>query len=479
MKIRFAIALIFTFVFFFQGNVNAAQEWLQVPGVIHVQTSFDATGPYSLDQLVLMAKEKGLEVLIPADHDLQVMEYGILPFRNIIKKREQRGSVIKIGPEKYLDQINRVNRTQDDVLVIPGVQSSPFYYWSGSLLSKDLTAHNYRKELLLIGMKRPEDYRDLPLLHNGFSTRYTKLLLPRSLIFMSALCIAVYLTMHKGMIRILGGIIIILGIGLLVNHHPFQSSRFDSYHGDQGIKPYQELINYVNKRNGHVLWLHPESNYAVNRTQMGPVKLMTKHYPDDLIAARGYTGFEAIYGDNITATDPGKQWDRVLRAYCRGDREQPVWGVSGADFYGTKGAKIDEFQTIFLILHKTSKAVLDALDKGRFYAVRKGKGPRLSLDRFQVKDDETGVSVISGQELDLEGFPLLDISLSASDNGRHPIKVSLIRGVEIMESFEGKTPLEIHFVDKEYQAGKTYYRLEVRGAKGGKLLSNPIFVMKK
>ena len=118
---------------------------------------------------------------------------------------------------------------------------------------------------------------------------------------------------------------------------------------------------------------------------------------------------------------------------------------------------------------------MEALSKGRFYAVQKGGVPRLSMDQFQVKDEETGNSVISGQELDLDGFPLLDIRLSVADNGRYPVKVSLIRGGEVMESFEGKTPLEIHFVDEEYHAGKTYYRLDVRGA-AGRLLSNPIFV---
>jgi len=115
-------------------------------------------------------------------------------------------------------------------------------------LGEGLTAHDYRKELLLIGLQRPEDYRGLPLLHNGLSTRYTKCMLPQSLIFLSGLFLSAYLVTHKGIMRVLGGIIIILSIGLLVNHHPFQSSRFDPYHGDQGIKPFQELIDYVQAR---------------------------------------------------------------------------------------------------------------------------------------------------------------------------------------------------------------------------------------
>lgn len=472
---RFKVIMVGVFVFFLCLNVAAAQEWLQLPGVMHVHTTFDSGGHYSLDQLTSMARAKGLQVLIPADHDLQVMEYGLPPFRNLVKRREQRDSVIKVGPEKFLAQIARANKMQDDILIIPGVQSSPFYYWTGSPFKGNLTANDYRKELLLIGMQSPADYRGLPLLDNGLSTRYFKKLLPQSLIFLAGFVFAIYLVLQKGVIRIIGGIISILSIGLLINQHPFQSSFFDPYHGNQGVKPFQEVINYVNARGGQVFWLHPESNYAVNGVQLGPATLITKHYPDDLIFSQGYTGFEAIYGDTITATDPGKHWDRVLMEYCRGKRDRPVWGISGADFHGRKSEKIDEFQTIFLVRHKTTEAILEALSKGRLYAVRKGSS-RLSLDQFQVIDNQTGNTAFAGQELDLQSASLVEGRLSAMDNGQHPVTVSLIRGGEVVKIFKGETPLEFHFVDQDYRPGKTYYRLDVRSKGAGRLLSNPIFV---
>lgn len=473
---RFKVIIVGVFVFFLCLNVTAAEEWLQVPGVMHVHTTFDNAGHYSLDQLVLMAKAKGLEVLIPSDHDLQVMEYGLPPFRNLVKRREQRDSVIKVGPEKFLAQIAQMNEIQKDVLIIPGVQSSPFYYWTGSPFKGNLTANDYRKELLLIGMQTPEDYRGLPLLDNGFSTRYFKKLLPQSLIFLAGFVFAIYLVLQKGLIRIVGGIISILSIGLLISQHPFQSSFFDPYHGDQRVKPFQEVINYVNARGGQVFWLHPESNYAVNGVQLGPVTLITKHYPDDLITSQDYTGFEAIYGDWITATDPGKHWDRVLVDYCRGIRNRPAWGISGADFHGEEaGVKLETFQTIFLVKHKTTEAILEALAKGRFYAVLKGNS-RLFLDQFQVIDNQSGNSSIVGQELDLRGASLVEGKLSAMGNGQHSVKISLIRGGEVVKIFKGETPLEFHYLDQDYRPGKTYYRLDVRSKGAGRLLSNPIFV---
>jgi hypothetical protein len=55
------------------------------------------------------------------DHDLVAMEYGVFPFRNLIKKRVERNSVLKLGPEKYLSMISQVNQRQKDVVVISGV----------------------------------------------------------------------------------------------------------------------------------------------------------------------------------------------------------------------------------------------------------------------------------------------------------------------------------------------------------------------
>ena len=476
---RFKLFGVLLFILFFYASGRAtAQEFSQLSGVIHIHTAF-SSGHYSIEELVAKAKEKGLEVLVLTDHDLVAMEYGIFPFRNLIKKREERKSVLKLGPEKYLTEIARVNRRQQDVLVIPGVQSSPFYYWTGSFFKGNLTAHDYQKELLLIGMQAPADYRRLPLLHQGFSTRYVKELLPRCLFFGAAFFLAIYLFFQKGILRVTGGLIGIFSLFFLSNHHPFQSSRFDPYHGDQGIAPYQELIDYVNKRKGLVFWAHPESNFATTGVRLGPVKLITQKHPDDLISSHNYTGFSAIYGDNITATDPGRHWDQVLSEYCSDERARPIWGIAGADFHGkSKEEKLDTFQTIFLVRSKTIEEVFEALARGRVYAIEKGVGARLSLDQFQVQDQKGGNSAIMGEELKVHGFPVISIKLSASDSGSYPVKVSLIRRGKPIRSFEGKTPLEFKFMDQDDWGGKTFYRLDALGRGAGRLVSNPIFVVK-
>jgi len=461
---------------FFLCEMSSARELYQVPGVIHVHSIY-SSGSYSIEELVSKADEKGIEVLVVTDHDLVVMEYGLLPFRNLIKKREERKSVLQTGPELYLAEIERLNKRQQSVLIIPGVQSSPFYYWSGNPLRGGLTAHDYRKELLLVGLFRPEDYYNLPILHGGFSTRYVKDHLANFALFFAAFFFSLFLIFQKGKLKIVGIVMASLSIALTVNYHPFKSSRFDPYHGDRGIAPYQDLINYVRSRGGLIFWAHPQSNYSKNGIQMGPVKLMTKHYPDDLIESKNYTGFSAIYGDSVSATKAGMHWDQILIEYCKGRRDQAVWGIAGSDFHSEKkGIDLDTFLTIFLVKNKSRKEVLHALERGRFYAVRKSRDIRLSLDQFKMKDKATGNTAIMGEELNLNGLPIVAGRLSASDRGRYSVTVSIVRGGELVWSFEGETPLDFHLVDQDGWNGKTYYRLDVRGKTGGHLLSNPIFV---
>ena len=373
-----------------------------------------------------------------------------------------------------------LNKQQQSVLIIPGVESSPFYYWSGNPFGNGLSAHDFGKELLIVGLSSPDDYYHLPSLHGGLSTLYVKDHMPRFMIFIVAFLLSLFLIYQKGKMRVGGIVMAIFSLALMVNHHPFKSSRFDPYHGDQGPAPFQDVIDYTHRRGGLVLWAHPESNYFKNGVQLGPVKLMTKPYPDALIESENYTGFAALYGDTISATKAGMHWDRALGEYCAGDRVNPAWGISGSDFHGEKtGVDLETYQTVFLVENRGPKDVLKALERGRIYAVRKARGFRLSLDQFQVGDAKTGKMAIMGEEIRLNSSPVVEGRLSATDGGHYSVAVSIIRGGKPAWSFEGETPLNFKFVDSELWTAKTFYRLNAGGKEAGELLSNPIFVVRK
>lgn len=452
-------------------------EYKQLRGVVHVHSNF-SSGKYAIDQLAARAKKQQLEVLIVTDHDLVAMEYGIFPFRNLVKKREERNSIIRTGPAKYLAAIDRANASQNDVLIIPGVQSSPFYYWTGSPFKNNLTAHDYRKELLLIGMEEPEDYKSLPLLHNGFSMRYFKQMVPRSLVFGACILIGLALVFHKGWLRYSGGLIFVLGLTLLLNHHPFQSSRFDPYHGDQGIEPYQEAIDYVVGRGGLVFWAHPESAFSKDGQKIGPITLKTPPYPQDLILSANYTGFSILYGEKTVATEPGRHWDKLLKSFCLGVRKKPAWGIAGSDFHDeTAWLKLDTLQTIFLVRDKSKSAVMEALAAGRTYAVLKTGQVPLALERFSVTDTVSGNSAILGETLRTGRQRMVEGRVVAGGNEPMPIELTVVRDGKPWQKFKGRTPLEFHFADNDAVQVKTYYRLSVDAGREGRLVSNPIFIV--
>jgi hypothetical protein len=89
----------------------------------------------------------------------------------------------------------------------------------------------------------------------------------------------------------------------------------------------------------------------------GPIRVSTLPYPDVLHRSEGYTGFAAISGDRIKATEPGREWDRALNEYCVGRRLRAPWGISTAGFHEDDrlGLKLGAFPTVFLVRHFTEK----------------------------------------------------------------------------------------------------------------------------
>ncbi|MFA4911539.1 MAG: PHP domain-containing protein [Desulfobacteria bacterium] len=472
MKLKRYLIILYLIFCILSSPIAYANDYIQIPGLIDLRSTF-SDGSYSIEELVNMAKNRGLEVVIFTDHDHVEMEYGLFPFRHIIKRRVEKPSVLKIGAENYLNKIKEVGYKYPEMILIPGVESAPFYYWTGSILKGNLTAHNWEKHILIIGLEKPEDYNNLPILSGGFSTKYVSQFLPATLLIIVSVFFSIFLIRCRGIYRKIGIIVFILSLLLIINYHPFKSSMFDQYHGDQGILPYQELINYVNEKGGMTFWSHPESKSGIDKK--GRIHVNTPPHPDDLVKAMGYTGFAALYGDNITVTEPYGQWDTVLQEYCLGKRAKPAWGISGADYHSEAGGKLGEFPTIFMVKEKTKEEVLSALKNGRMYVCQGSIDYRLSLDEFTVSDPSTHSQATVGGEISAKGSPVLEIKLSSSDKKNYTIQGRIIRSGKLINTFSGTTPLEYTYRDNYFNPNdKIYYRIDVKGP--GMLVSNPIFV---
>jgi len=446
----------------------------QVAGLIDLRSTF-SDGAYDIETLVKMAKDRGFEALVINDHDRLVMEYGLSPLRNILRKRVELPSINTNGAKAYLDSIREVQKKYLDMVIIPGSETAAFYYWTGSYFKKNLTAHNHERRILIIGLEKPADYKGLPILHNGFSTRYVKASLPLMLLFLGPFILGLLLLKWKGFSRISGVMICGISLLLIINTDPFRSSPFDQYHGDQGIAPYQEVIDFVDKRGGLTFWNYPETRSG--KRNLGPIIVDTPPYPEVLEQSKGYTGFAALYGDSITITEPGNEWDRVLLEYCRGERDRPVWGISTADFHKDAGSgeKLGNFPTVFLVREMTKKEILFAMRQGKMYSCRAKYPQRIVLNDFSVSSAGGNTRAVSGDEIVLNKNPRIHVSLSLKELAENRVKIRLIRSGELLEVFEGSLPMEIDYEDKCFKPGqKVYYRIDARGC--GALVSNPIFV---
>jgi hypothetical protein len=473
MPLKKLLFLIPAFIFL-SPYPGMGSGYLQVVGLIDLRTTY-SDGELDLESLVKLAKKRGFSVLFINDHDRLAMEYGLFPFRNILRKRVELNSINKGGAEEYLNGIRDVQRRHPDMIIIPGSETAPFYYWTGSYLDKNLTAHNHERRILTIGLQQPEDYRNLPILHNGSSTNYLRVSLPKILPFVVAFILGFVTLKRRGIPRILGIVISGLSVLFIIDLNPFRSSPFDQYHGDQGIAPHQLLIDYVDSRDGLTFWNYPETRSGIRK--MGPILVDTPPYPEALQQSKNYNGFSALYGDRITATEPGNVWDRVLLEHCKGERDRPVWGISTADFHkdGGAGEKLGNFPTVFLVRKKTNEDIIAAMREGRMYACR-GKYPqRMILNDFSICSSRCETRGTSGNEIVLKENPRIHLSLSLRKPTDNQVVVRLIRSGELIKTFHGSLPTKINYEDNYFKPGqKVYYRIDVRGC--GTLVSNPIFV---
>ncbi len=454
-------------------------EFIQAPGLIDIRTD-SSDGGHSLEFLIKLAKKRGFRVLFLSDHDRKVLEYGVRPLQNILKKKVEAPSINKMGPQAYLNLIQSVSRKYPEMILIPGAESSPFYYWKGSYFKGNLTVCDWERHLLVFGLEDPRDYKELPILHNGHSTKYIfSSITVFPVLLLIPLVLGLYLVKKPGISRYSGAAVTVLSLLLIVNSLPFKSSPYDQYHGYQGIFPYQLVIDYVNSRGGMVFWNHPETRSG--RGKIDKIFKETFPYPQALKESTNYAGFAALYGENITITEPGNFWDQVLNEYCQGQRKNPVWGISTADFHqeGAGGEKLGNFPTIFLVKKMTEQDILDAMKRGKMYACRASVADgHLTLEDFSISDSEASRTGTIGDEILCQGFPLIRIRvLVPSLDEENALTVRLVRSGTLLKTFSGQAPMRINFKDEFFKPGeRIFYRLDVSDKKGRKLVSNPIFV---
>jgi hypothetical protein len=466
-----------------------AQPLQRVPVVLHVHSNL-STGDLSLDELVRMARRQELGGVFLVENYLLRAEYGLAPFRALTRVTHDQRAVLTAGPAHYLARVAEARRANPDVLIVPGVEVIPHLHWSGSPLGLAMTLHNTQKNLLVFGVDDPAALRALPVVGNPHTRRYGWQSLVDAvpaLLLVPGIALLLTKRVHRQRVGraivlvrrrhwVLGGALALIGAVAVVRAWPFTVDPYPPWR-DFGVAPHQELIDHVDRLGGAAIWSFPEA-WDEGRRSVGGVKVAwrTDPYPDDLLRTFRYTAFAAIYEHTTRFIQPGGGWDRLLVEYAAGERSRPAWGVGESGFHGTAGGKrLGAIQTVFLVRDRSESALLDALRRGRLYALQRVPEASLVLTDWSVA--AANAVAVSGETLrPAPGTPIeVRIAVDATGPGADEVRVTLVRNGTVLNGWAGET--SVRAVHREIFDGQPLvFRIDARGRVPHRLVANPIFV---
>ncbi|MFH1727728.1 MAG: hypothetical protein ABIA04_04850 [Pseudomonadota bacterium] len=470
-------------------NISDFEGYKQYISAIHVQSSY-SSGEDSIPTIAKRAYDKGISIVMMTDTLIKEVFYGFPPFRNVLGVSVSESSILKNGPAEYLKIIEKVNDDYYDkgLIMIPGCEASPFHYWEGSVFKGDLTIKDWRRHLHVVGLYKPWQYKQLPVVHGGWTKRNIRKYMFVFLMFSLAIILGIVLIMKKGYIRYIGIIIAIFGLMGTINNFPLRSSKYNPYYGSYQHSPYQHFINKANTFGGMVFYAHPESNKEEEEISgrgflsFLKLKMKTAKYPNLLVKTRDYAGFEGAYSRSAKAIYAGNQWDKVLGEYLNRVRDLAPWTISGGDYHGLKPeggwGNIESGQTILLLKNFELTEIFAAMWEGRMYSVRNGKQASengyLIMPKFYLENSEETQKAISGQELVTSKLVNLNINLKTTLDKAVELKLMIIKNGELIKEEKIKTPYELVITDDVSAEFKGYYRIIAEGS-SYQLVSNPIF----
>jgi hypothetical protein len=470
------------------GGPAGATALEPLPAVVHAHSD-QSTGDLSLDALAAAAAERGIGALLLAENYLLRVEYGLPPFRALTRVTWEHRSVVRLGVEAYLARVEAVRRRHPGLVLVPGVEVMPHYFWTGSPLDGALTLHNTQKNLLVFGLEDPRELGRLPAVgHRAAARRYGWQsvwdLLPGLLAIPGLGLLARRPRAGSGgpwrrpsRPWLLGSGVLALGILGLVRGWPFTVDPYPPW-ADFGIAPYQALIDHVERRGGLTVWSFPEAPDA-GEERIGPVRVTwrTEPHPDDLLRSARYTAFGGLYEQPTRVVEPGGVWDRLLGEAARGERSRPAWALGEAGFHGSRdGQRLGTVQTVFLVEARTAAGVLEALRQGRLYARARTEQASLELGEFSVHVAERRAG--PGERLSVPAGAPVEVRVAVESRPAvpMPLRVSLVRNGTVLEAWVGSTPFRALYRERA-PAGPTVLRLDVRGPAPHRLLTSPVLLL--
>jgi hypothetical protein len=425
-EIKGIVISIVAIIYFVFSAPASAGEYFQEPVAMQISSTV-SDGIYSLADIVDIVRQNNVKIVILGERDLMRWEYGIWPLRNVLKRRVEDKSLLQYGVRRYLDEIKKLQAANPDMLIIAGVESSPYYYWSGNPLSGSLVINDWHRHVLSFGFKNPADYERLPVVGNPSGAAYNQ------------------------------------------------------YQGDLGSLPYKRYVDYCAQHGALTFWSHPE---AENIDLNSGIKIATREYSDLLSRVDTYTGFFIYYEGYKKVGAPEGLWDQILEDYCAGRRKSPVWAAAGLAVDaggGSLDGNLQGLRTMVILDALNQDAVVRAMAAGRMYVALGKDAPVFILDEFSLNagSDTAGM----GEMLQIRVSPSSSF-IEVGIHGRFlrgqggPVQIKLIRNAKVITILdaEGKD-FSLSYRDETAPSGKGYYRAEI-SAERVKVITNPVFYNK-
>ena len=449
---------------------------------LHIHTTF-SDGSHTVEEIAQRAREEGIDAILLGDHFLTRLEYGPPLFRKAFAVSVRSPSLHSGELERYLQVVRQAER-ESGVLVLPGVEITPFYYWEGSPLAGDLTLNSAHRHLLVLF----PDNADLA----GLARVLPEMSAPGVLEFRAGSMLLVWpllpafwavSQLRRNRRRSLAGALVLWlvavgSVAALVRSWPYLVPRHSPYVGDAGAAPYQDALDASHSTSALTFWAHPETSTDFQHSRY-PVRDRSDEYAELITATDGATGFASLYEGDSRAAAPAGPWDRTLHEFVRGDRSEPIWTVGELDLHreGEAGGKfLGEVETVVFATERSRQGVLEALATGSMYAVRHAEDSRLTLEGFRATCDGDEVSM--GERTSRAGPCRIRAKLSAHGETLDDVTVSLVRSGEVLAKRDvdiDEDGVELVW-DDDAGDEPLFYRLVARKGNRVALYGNPVFV---
>jgi len=468
-----------------QGNSNSGTPLKPWRVVIGVRPPVPGLRGGSFADLRDAARREGVDAVILAGDLHRGLQYGFPPLRHLFWIALERPDILSYGVENYLRTVRKANEISSKVLFLPGYRVRPRYYWTGSLW-RSLTCNDYDRTILLIGTGTPSALPKLP-----FGAGYVSRRDPWW-IFFSRLFLVVYIALIVGYFHVPAWVrhrfrirrrktkgvyfVFILlpataGI-IFFNLAAASQGRLNVHGRESGQDTVQQVLDAAWQNGYLVVWSRPQEGFA--RYQW-PILFRTEPQPSVLATSQNYHGFSCFSLSGQPLAVPGGPWDRKLSEYVRQLSSWPVWAVAdvppGSDASAFHCGTSWCIENVVFASERTPKALLDAFEKGRFYARRSTSGNCIRIDRFTVEGLTFGQRGASSNKR----FEI-DIAVSCSNPGA-PLKVTVVRNGKPVYEFESPSPVTRKISDPiDRFEERFFYRVIIKGPGLLEALGQPVFI---